>query len=787
MHFGLTPVNQIEIDRRGTVKRHSWMLVTIMFFMTTNQLSAEIPQVINYQGRVTDSGGNPVADGDYTMRFRIYDAVTSGTLEWDSGDRTVSISDGGFEVLLGESPQPAITLEFEENYWLEVTIETDVQSPREQLGSVGYAYMASGLVAGTEVIGSVGTETKSAIKATNTSTTDETYGVYGSTETTHGFGVVGVHPGYDPDGDLGTYWKPGGFFGGRNGVVGLSKTQDGFGVLGLSNATSGSGYGGYFSTNALNGTGVYGYATDTAGSNFGVYGISSSIDGRGVHGFAVATQGNNYGVYGESASTSGRGVYGYVGASSGNTYGVHGQSASSEGTGVFGYTSAQTGTTYGGRFESYSVDGMGVFGKAWATTGWSYGGSFECRAANGTGVYGHTTSTEGTNLGVHGRTESPYGKGVYGEAPATTGVNYGVYGESWSTDGTGVSGRAMASTGITYGVKGYNTSESGSGVYGHANSGSGDTYGVYGRSGSTDGTGVYAEAYATEGSAYGIYAESSSTWGKGVYGVVTATNGTGDGVRGKCEGTGGAGVVGYATAFTGTNIGVIGRSFSASGWGVYGWASASTGTTYGVRGAATSAAGYGGYFVGDVHVGGSLSKTSGSFLIDHPLDPENKLLRHNFMESPENLVVYRGKVELDGNGKFVVEMPEYFKALTREVDATVHLTPIGRSPSRIPSYEWRSGRDTFEIYGDPGSSMAWMVMAERDDPSMQRLMRPVEEEKGPENKYCDKGKLLDPIAYGYPESMGRDYQKLDGERLRMEEEQARMEARRLALREEQER
>ena len=51
-----------------------------------------------------------------------------------------------------------------------------------------------------------------------------------------------------------------------------------------------------------------------------------------------------------------------------------------------------------------------------------------------------------------------------------------------------------------------------------------------------------------------------------------------------------------------------------------------------------------------------------------------------------------------------------------------------------------------------------MVMADRDDPVIHQLHRPVEEDKGPDNKLCDRGQLLYPTAYGYPESMGKDYQ-----------------------------
>jgi len=43
---------------------------------------------------------------------------------------------------------------------------------------------------------------------------------------------------------------------------------------------------------------------------------------------------------------------------------------------------------------------------------------------------------------------------------------------------------------------------------------------------------------------------------------------------------------------------------------------------------------------------GNLRKTSGNFEIDHPLDPKNKILRHSFVESPEMILIYKGKTKL---------------------------------------------------------------------------------------------------------------------------------------------
>ncbi|MBN1826710.1 MAG: hypothetical protein JW958_10615 [Candidatus Eisenbacteria bacterium] len=166
---------------------------------------------------------------------------------------------------------------------------------------------------------------------------------------------------------------------------------------------------------------------------------------------------------------------------------------------------------------------------------------------------------------------------------------------------------------------------------------------------------------------------------------------------------------------------------------------------------------YAAWFDGSVVVTGTISKAGGSFLIDHPEDPENKLLRHNFVESPENLLIYRGKVKLNGAGEGIVEMPDYFEALTKEDEASIHLTSVGRP---FPSgAEWNSGFTSFTVYGDPNRELFWEVLADRDDPVIKQFARPVEEMKTTDDKTCPRGRLLYPEAYGYPESKGRDYEE----------------------------
>ena len=115
--------------------------------LSTPPSSADIPKIISYQGKVTDTGGNPIPDGTYDMQFSIWNQESGGFAPlWMSGMHNVDVTDGIFSVLLGTVGTSPLDLEFNVDLWLDVTIEGDTQTPRQRLGSVGYAFMASGLV-----------------------------------------------------------------------------------------------------------------------------------------------------------------------------------------------------------------------------------------------------------------------------------------------------------------------------------------------------------------------------------------------------------------------------------------------------------------------------------------------------------------------------------------------------------------------------------------------------------------------------------------------------------------
>ena len=134
---------------------------------------------------------------------------------------------------------------------------------------------------------------------------------------------------------------------------------------------------------------------------------------------------------------------------------------------------------------------------------------------------------------------------------------------------------------------------------------------------------------------------------------------------------------------------------------------------------------------GNLHVSGTLSKTAGSFKIDHPLDPRNKYLYHSFVESPDMKNIYDGVVTTDDQGYAAITLPDWFEALNR--DFRYQLTVIGQFSQAIVAEKIAGNR--FSIRTDkPNVEVSWQVTGIRKDAYAEAHRIPVEEEKRAEEK-----------------------------------------------------
>jgi hypothetical protein len=276
-----------------------------------------------------------------------------------------------------------------------------------------------------------------------------------------------------------------------------------------------------------------------------------------------------------------------------------------------------------------------------------------------------------------------------------------------------------------------NPNGTGPSVYGKTNSvfGNFGTAGLMGVSSGTGGVGVMAYADNPNGNGPAAIANSAGN-GNGL----TANSAKGNGIEAKSNSAApDAGVYGWSPTSVTGGTGVRAASFGPNGVGLR----AQGGTGAGARAA---------ILTGNVDVVGTLSKTAGSFKIDHPTDPANKYLSHSFVESPDMKNIYDGIATTNAKGFATVTMPDWFDALNG--DFRYQLTVLGRSFARAIVWEEINGR-RFRIRTDePRVRVSWQVTGIRQDAFAKAHRIPIEERK----TGADRGRFLTPELFGQPAS-----------------------------------
>jgi hypothetical protein len=730
---------------------HSWYRVGLLSLLVTCGILVAVParagSAFTYQGQL-QLNGQPLTT-ECTFVFSLWDALSGGTQHGDSVElNDVVVTNGLFTVQLDFGGAALVS----GNRWLQTAVGCEggpmlgTLSPRQPLTSAPYAYRADTVAASAVGASQIAPDAVTSAKIADGTITAADVDTSSLQRRVTGNCALNMAMSYiEADGTVGCTATGGltlpylALGSDSSPLFSASNTGSGAGLQGLS--TSGIGVwgkvGGGSGLGPIAPPGVYGDAASSPGvygtSNSGAGALGQSVSNTGVGG--VSTSGS--GVTG--GSTSGSGVRGTTGRADAIVdAGVVGESTGNNGIGVRGV--ANTGTSARGVFGE-STNGHGVYGTSTNRAG-VYGTSGKASTMTEAGVVGESTASHG--IGVRGVANTGNGAwGVFGESAD----GRGVYGKS--TGGYGVFGKTEAAGPLDdYGsapaaVTGESSAQLGVGVRGVANA----DYAV-----AVEGTSDTGFA------SIGVNGEVKGESGFGIRGWATSTGGVGVTARGASFGITALSDAGTGVSATGATTGVYGHSQKASAFedaGVVGEATENNGI--GVRGVANvgtnawaingeSANGYAGYFDGKVHISGTLTKSSGSFKIDHPLDPANKYLSHSFVESPDMKNVYDGIVVLDNSGEAVVELPAWFGVLNR--DFRYQLTCIG---SHAPVYVAEKIHDNrFRIGGGtPGLEVSWQVTGIRQDAFAKAHPILVEEEKPAE----EKGFYLHPVELGQPESL----------------------------------
>lgn len=105
---------------------------------------AVVPTTMSYQAVFTDTEGNVMPDGVYTIGFHIFPSAAGGPPIWSEW-QDVTVVNGVFEVILGSifPLDPSDFLDPEgDGQWISISYEDTWMHPRQFISSVPYAFIA---------------------------------------------------------------------------------------------------------------------------------------------------------------------------------------------------------------------------------------------------------------------------------------------------------------------------------------------------------------------------------------------------------------------------------------------------------------------------------------------------------------------------------------------------------------------------------------------------------------------------------------------------------------------
>jgi hypothetical protein len=115
---------------------------TIITIFVTNTVAQGVPDVMPYQGYLSDGNGRPVTE-TVSFTFRLYSDSDTPTPDWAETISNVSVENGTFYVYLGmQTPIMDIITSSGGSMWLGIEVNDDGEAtPRQRLGSVPFAML----------------------------------------------------------------------------------------------------------------------------------------------------------------------------------------------------------------------------------------------------------------------------------------------------------------------------------------------------------------------------------------------------------------------------------------------------------------------------------------------------------------------------------------------------------------------------------------------------------------------------------------------------------------------
>ena len=119
----------------------SFAVFSMLYALCAMQVFPAVPGKLNYQGKLTDNQGDLIT-GTKEIDFALFTDAASSFAVWTESHVGVQVTNGLFNVVLGTANDLSSSFENYDSLYLEIGVEGETLSPRQEMASAGYALKA---------------------------------------------------------------------------------------------------------------------------------------------------------------------------------------------------------------------------------------------------------------------------------------------------------------------------------------------------------------------------------------------------------------------------------------------------------------------------------------------------------------------------------------------------------------------------------------------------------------------------------------------------------------------